>query len=172
MRRIHKLAACALLLAGRSAFGQENPDSLPVGAKVQIHGFTATTSGDHSYYYKGIIVGSDSAHLMVTGASGAGVDTLPYFAMSNVQVSFGTVSRRRLQVGAALTGAGLGVAAYLLVSLVASAADKPSEAPGIWRDFGKPIQISIPVLAVLGYVIGSLSDTEMWATVRIPHRVR
>lgn len=159
-----RFAPILLLLSGAlSAGAQVQADSLPVGARVQVHGLMATPTGDRAYYLQGLIVGGDSRHLIVSRDNPVHVDTLPFFAMSHLELSQGQVSRGQLLRTATLTGASIGAAAYLAALVLQNA-----NGDGMWKDAQKVALASIPLLAGIGLVVGTVSNTEKWVSIRIP----
>jgi hypothetical protein len=157
-----------LAVAARHVSAQSIGD-LTAGVRVRAYGFEATEHGDRKYEITGVVATRDSAHVVLVRDGAAKFDTLPFFAMTTLQMQQGRTTRARLMA----TGAGVGALAGTALWLIARAlpltdGNDPAPQDGGVRSAAK---VSIPILAALGLAIGSFSDTDIWVAVRIPPSV-
>lgn len=168
--RLSALALVFALLPSAHRASAQSLDDLTAGARVHVVGLEATLSGDRKYEKSGILAGRDSLHLVIVRDGATTFDTLPLFAVTSLQMNLGRTSRTKLVVTGTTVGALAGAALWVIARSVPL--EERSYPTSSAKDLQKSAVISIPVLAAIGLAIGTLSDTEMWATIPIPGSLR
>jgi hypothetical protein len=144
-------------------------DDLTAGVRIRAYGFEATPQGNRKYETTGQVAGRDSIRLVIVRDAATKFDTLPFFAMTTLQMNQGKTSRAKLMATGTTIGAAGGAALYIIARALPLDTPDPSQpANGDMKSLAKR---SIPLLAALGLAIGSFADTDIWVTVRIPASV-
>ena len=163
----------ALAICSRRTSAQ-SLDDLTAGVRVRVYGFEPSITGDRKYEATGQVATRDSAHLVIVRDGAGKFDTLPLFAVTQLQMNQGKTTRAKLIATGTAAGALGGTALWLIAKLLPL--DNPSPATGTTNDLSnggmaKTAKLAIPVLSVVGFAIGAFSDTDIWVNVRIPPSV-
>ena len=167
------MAAFVAAASSTSAFAQ-TLDELRTGDRVRVRGLEATERGDQRYERIGQFAARDSIRLVIVRQQPAVFDSLPFFAMTDLQVSRGIVSRRKSMLVGAAAGAATGGALWLIARHLPALAETRISNDGEVvpakgnESFEKVALISIPALTALGFGIGGLANGELWVSVRLP----
>jgi hypothetical protein len=171
MRRVI-LAMIALSWANAPARAQIPTvwDDLHSGSRVRINGLLPTPKGDVPYEYTGLVNRIDSTRLYLMRPDRTSIDTLPYFAMQHLAMSTGFATRSDLQIKGALVGAVMGAAFWGFTKAVPGndGPTIPGNPPSRKERLQRIALISIPGLALGGFLIASGTDREQWVGVLIP----
>jgi hypothetical protein len=167
------LAALAAALSSASAFAQ-TLDELRTGDRVRVRGLEATERGDQRYERIGQLAARDSIRLVIVRQQPAVFDSLPFFAMTDLQVSRGVVPRQKSMLVGAVAGVVTGGALWLIAHHLPSLAENRITNDGQVvpakgnESFEKVALIATPALTALGFGIGALANSELWVSVRLP----
>jgi hypothetical protein len=151
-------------------------DDLQPGSRVRVNGLFPTLRGSVPYEFLGVVARFDSTHLYLKRIDRTSIDTLPFFAMQRLEMSTGFASRSDLRIKGALAGAVMGGAIWALMKAVPDDAANDVQADGSvtpnnhsrYRTLQRAALVSIPVLGLGGFLIGSATDREQWVGVSIP----
>lgn len=159
--------AVAITVCARRAAAQSLED-LTAGVRVRVYGIEATPEGTRKYEAAGQVAGRDSIRLVIIRDGATKFDTLPFFAMTTLQMNQGRITRAKLMASGAAVGALAGTALWIIARQLSG---DPTDGPPPGGDLKHVAKVSIPVLAALGLTIGAISDTDVWVAVRIPPSV-
>jgi hypothetical protein len=151
-------------------------DDLQPGSRVRVNGLFPTPRGSVPYEFLGVVARFDTTHLYLKRIDRTSIDTLPFFAMQHLEMSTGFAGRSDLQIKGALAGAIMGGAIWALMKAAANNEANDALSDGTispnnhspYRSLQRAALVSIPVLGLGGFLIGSATDREQWIAVSIP----